>query len=152
MDSIDAKIVQALQRDGRQRLADLSEKVGLSATPLARRIARLECDGVITGYSARVDQEKLGLPLNAFIFVELEHQNRDAVKAFETALCRFDEVMECYLMTGTRDILIRVVARDLTAFDRFLEDGLMQVKGIRNMRSSFALRTMIRRNDLPLCH
>ena len=150
MDATDAKIVQALQRDGRQRLADLSEPVGLSATPLARRIARLEESGVITGYSARVDQEKLGLPLNAFIFVELEHQSRDAVAAFETALRRFDEVMECYLMTGTRDVLIRVVARDLAAFDRFLEDGLMQVPGIRNMRSSFALRTMIRRDVLPM--
>ena len=105
---------------------------------------------MITGYSARVDQEKLGLPLNAFIFVELEHQSRDAVAAFETALRRFDEVMECYLMTGTRDVLIRVVARDLAAFDRFLEDGLMQVPGIRNMRSSFALRTMIRRDVLPM--
>ncbi|MDD9742797.1 MULTISPECIES: Lrp/AsnC family transcriptional regulator [Marinovum] len=150
MDATDAKIVQALQRDGRQRLADLSETVGLSATPLARRIARLEESGVITGYSARVDQEKLGLPLNAFIFVELEHQSRDAVATFETALRRFDEVMECYLMTGTRDVLIRVVARDLAAFDRFLEDGLMQVPGIRNMRSSFALRTMIRRDVLPM--
>lgn len=150
MDATDARIVQALQRDGRQRLADLSEKIGLSATPLARRIARLEESGVITGYSARVDQEKLGLPLNIFIFVELEHQSRKAVSAFEDALRRFDEVMECYLMTGTRDVMLRVVARDLTAFDRFLEDGLMQVPGIRNMRSSFALRTMIRRDVLPM--
>lgn len=149
MDAIDARIIAALQRDGRQKLADLSEKVGLSPTPLARRIARLEEDGVITGYSARVDQDKLGLPLNIFIFVELEHQTRDALKKFETALRRFDEVMECYLMTGTRDVLIRVVAKDLAAFDRFLEEGLMQVPGIRNMRSSFALRTMIRRNALP---
>ncbi|WP_323766737.1 Lrp/AsnC family transcriptional regulator [Marinovum sp.] len=150
MDATDARIVQALQRDGRQRLADLSEAIGLSATPLARRIARLEAQGVITGYSARVDQEKLGLPLNAFIFVELEQQSREALDRFETALRRFDEVMECYLMTGTRDVLIRVVARDLTGFDRFLEDGLMQVPGIRNMRSSFALRTMIRRDVLPM--
>ncbi|WP_417523164.1 Lrp/AsnC family transcriptional regulator [Marinovum sp.] len=150
MDATDARIVQALQRDGRQRLADLSEKIGLSATPLARRIARLEETGVITGYSARVDQEKLGLPLNIFIFVELEQQSRKAVSAFEDALRRFDEVMECYLMTGTRDVMLRVVARDLTAFDRFLEDGLMQVPGIRNMRSSFALRTMIRRDVLPM--
>lgn len=149
MDAIDARIIAALQRDGRQKLADLSEKVGLSPTPLARRIARLEEDGVITGYSARVDQERLGLPLNVFIFVELEHQTRDALDRFETALRRFDEVMECYLMTGTRDVLLRVVAKDLGAFDRFLEEGLMQVPGIRNMRSSFALRTMIRRNALP---
>ncbi len=149
MDQIDRQIIAALQRDGRRKLSDLSSAVGLSPTPCARRIARLEADGIITGYSARVDQEKLGLPLNVFIFVELETQSRDAIKAFEEALRRFDEVMECYLMTGTRDVLIRVVAADLTAFDNFLEDGLMRIGGIRSMRSSFALRTMIQRNALP---
>lgn len=149
MDRIDRQIIAALQRDGRQRLSDLSATVGLSPTPLARRITRLESDGVITGYAARVDQEKLGLPLNAFIFVELEHHTRDAITAFETRLRRFDEVMECYLMTGTRDVFLRVVAADLKDFDRFLEEGLMQTPGIRSMRSSFALRTMIRRDALP---
>lgn len=149
MDKTDRQIIAALQRDGRQKLADLSERIGLSPTPLARRIARLEKDGIITGYSARVDQEWLGLPLNIFIFVELEKQTRAAITAFERDLQRFEEVMECYLMTGTRDVLIRVVAADLAAFDRFLEDGLMQTENIRSMRSSFALRTMIRRNALP---
>ncbi|MDM8168625.1 Lrp/AsnC family transcriptional regulator [Roseovarius sp.] len=149
MDKTDRQIIAALQRDGRQKLADLSERIGLSPTPLARRIARLEKDGIITGYSARVDQESLGLPLNIFIFVELEKQTRAAITAFERDLRRFEEVMECYLMTGTRDVLIRVVAADLAAFDRFLEDGLMQTENIRSMRSSFALRTMIRRNALP---
>ncbi len=149
MDRIDRQIIAALQRDGRQRLSELSEVVGLSATPCARRIARLEREGYITGYTARVDQEKLGLPLNIFVFVELEAPSREAVARLEAALRRFDEVMECYLMTGTRDVLIRVVAADLPAFDRFLEDGLMQIGGIRSMRSSFALRTMIRREALP---
>lgn len=149
MDQIDRQIIAGLQRDGRQKLSDLSAAVGLSPTPCARRIARLEADGIITGYSARVDQEKLGLPLNVFIFVELDTQSRDAIRTFEVALRRFDEVMECYLMTGTRDVLIRVVAADLTAFDSFLEEGLMRIGGIRSMRSSFALRTMIRRDALP---
>lgn len=149
MDRTDRRIIAALQCDGRLKLSLLSDKIGLSPTPLARRIARLEKDGIITGYSARVDQERLGLPLNVFIFVELEKQTREAITDFENALRRFDEVMECYLMTGTRDILIRVVAADLAAFDRFLEDGLMQTANIRSMRSSFALRTMIRRNALP---
>ncbi|MAU52796.1 MAG: AsnC family transcriptional regulator [Roseovarius sp.] len=149
MDRTDRRIVAALQRDGRARLADLSAEVGLSPTPLARRIARLEAEGVITGYGARVDQARLGLPLNIFVFVELEQHSRDAIRAFEDRLRRFEEVMECHLMTGTRDVLIRVVAADLTAFDRFLEEGLMQTPGIRAMRSSFALRTMIRRDALP---
>jgi len=149
MDRTDRKIIAALQRDGRQKLADLSTEVGLSPTPLARRIARLEAVGVITGYGARVNQDTLGLPLNAFVFVEFEHHSRDAIRVFEERLRRFDEVMECYLMTGTRDVMIRVVAADLAGFDRFLEEGLMQTPGIRAMRSSFALRTMIRRNALP---
>ncbi len=149
LDRFDRKILAALQRDGRLRLADLSAEVGLSPTPCARRVAKMEKAGIITGYSARVDQERLGLPLNIFIFVELERQTGDAVRQFEEAVQRFDAVMECYLMTGTRDILLRVVAADLGAFDRFLEEGLMRVPGIRSMRSSFALRTMIRRDSLP---
>ncbi|MEI4194572.1 Lrp/AsnC family transcriptional regulator [Roseovarius sp. E0-M6] len=150
MDKIDRQVITALQRDGRRTLSDLSEEVGLSATPLARRIARLEREGVITGYSARVDAERLGLDLTAFILVELETQTRAALDRFEAELRRFDEVMECHLMTGSRDILIRAVAADLKAFDRFLEEGLMQVGNIRSMRSSFALRTMIRKDELPL--
>ncbi|MGR3758888.1 Lrp/AsnC family transcriptional regulator [Roseobacteraceae bacterium NS-SX3] len=149
MDSIDRKIVAALQRNGRLKMAELSEQVGLSPTPCARRVAMLEEAGVIAGYSARVDQAKLGLPVTIFVAVELERQSTEALTAFENAVRRFDQVMECYLMTGTRDILLRVVAKDLTDFDQFLEHRLMRVPGIRNTRSSFTLRTMIRRNTLP---
>jgi len=149
IDQIDRRIVAALQRDGRCTLARLSEEVGLSPTPCGRRLARLEAEGVIEGYGARVNAERLGLPLTVFIFVALETQNGDAIRAFERAVSRFEEVMECHLMTGTRDVMLRVVAADLAGFDRFLEEGLMQVPGIRSMRSSFALRTMIRRDVLP---
>lgn len=149
MDAIDRKIVAILQAEGRIKMAELSERVGLSPTPCARRVAMLEDAGVITGYSARVDQAKLGLPVTIFVAVELEHQSTDALQAFERAVSKFEEVMECYLMTGSRDILLRVVAQDLTDFDRFLEARLMRVPGIRNTRSSFTLRTMIARNSLP---
>ncbi|MDC0657096.1 Lrp/AsnC family transcriptional regulator [Leisingera sp. SS27] len=151
MDSIDRKIVAALQRNGRLKISELSEMIGLSPTPCARRVANLEASGVIAGYSARVDQAKLGLPVTIFVAVELERQSTDALLAFETAVRKFDQVMECYLMTGTRDILLRVVAEDLPDFDRFLEDRLMRVPGIRNTRSSFTLRTMIQRDALPSC-
>ncbi|MGB8624480.1 MAG: Lrp/AsnC family transcriptional regulator [Paracoccaceae bacterium] len=149
MDAIDRRILTALQRDGRLTLADLSAAVGLSPTPCARRVARLEKEGVITGYGARVDQAKLGLPISIFVSVELERQSRDTIDAFERTIATFEEVMECHLMTGSRDILIKVVAEDLTAFDRFLEDRLMRVPGIRAMRSSFTLRTLVRRDALP---
>lgn len=149
MDAMDRKIIAILQTEGRIKMAELSERVGLSPTPCARRVALLEDAGVITGYSARVDQAKLGLPVTIFVAVELEHQSTDALQAFERAVSKFEEVMECYLMTGSRDILLRVVAQDLTDFDRFLEARLMRVSGIRNTRSSFTLRTMIARNSLP---
>ena len=150
MDDIDARLLSALQRDGRQTVTDLAAAVGLSPTPCARRLARLEAEGVIEGYSARVDQARIGFPVSVFIQVELESQSKDAIDAFERAVRRFERVMECHLMTGTRDILMRVVAADLTDFDRFLEDKLMRVPGIRSMRSSFALRTMVRRQVLPV--
>ncbi|OED48743.1 Lrp/AsnC family transcriptional regulator [Leisingera sp. S232] len=151
MDSIDRKIVAALQRNGRLKISELSEMVGLSPTPCARRLAHLEESGVISGYSARVDQARMGLPVTIFVTVELERQSTDALQAFEADVRKFDQVMECYLMTGTRDILLRVVAEDLPDFDRFLEGQLMRVPGIRNTRSSFTLRTMIRRDALPSC-
>jgi len=149
MDAVDRKIVAILQAEGRIKMAELSERVGLSPTPCARRVAMLEEAGVISGYSARVDQAKLGLPVTIFVAVELDNQSTDALQAFERAISKFDQVMECYLMTGTRDILLRVVAQDLSDFDRFLEERLMRVSGIRNTRSSFTLRTMIARTALP---
>lgn len=149
MDALDRKIISALQRDGRMTMAELSEAVGLSATPCARRVANLEKTGVITGYGARVDQSLMGLPITIFVAVELEHQSRDALHRFEAAVRKFDQVMECYLMTGTRDILLRVVAASLADFDDFLENRLMCVPGIRNTRSSFTLRTMVQRSALP---
>lgn len=150
MDAIDARLLSALQRDGRQTVTDLAAAIGLSPTPCARRLARLEAEGVIEGYSARVDQARIGFPVSVFIQVELESQSKDAIDAFESAVRGFERVMECHLMTGTRDILMRVVAADLGDFDRFLEDKLMRVPGIRSMRSSFALRTMVRRQVLPV--
>lgn len=150
MDHIDRKIVRALQKDGRMTIIDLADRVGLSPTPCARRLDRLQRDGVITGYAAQVDPESLGFGVTIFVSVELEKQDRQAIDAFEMAIRRCDEVMECYLMTGSRDILLRVVAQDLRAFDAFLENRLMKIPGIRNLRSNFALRTMVKRDVIPL--
>ncbi len=150
MDALDARLLAALQRDGRQTVTELAAEIGLSPTPCARRLARLEAEGIIEGYSARIDQARIGLPVSVFIWVELDSQSKDAIDAFERAVRGFDRVMECHLMTGTRDILMRVVAADLSDFDRFLEEKLMRVPGIRSTRSSFALRTMVRRQVLPV--
>lgn len=150
MDMIDKRILRVLQEDGRISVIDLADRVGLSATPCARRIARMEADGVIRGYGARLDQGALGLPLTVFVFVELEGNARGTVTNFETAIRRFEEVVECHLMTGTRDVLVKVVAADLEAFDHFLEETLLQVPGIRSTRTSFSLRTLVRRDGPPV--
>ncbi|MGI9369334.1 MAG: Lrp/AsnC family transcriptional regulator [Ruegeria sp.] len=150
MDLIDRKIVRAVQVDGRMTITELADRVGLSATPCGRRLERLQKEGVISGYTAKIDAAKLGFGVSIFVSVELEKQDRAAIDSFERAIRRCDEVMECYLMTGSRDILLRVVARDLSAFDAFLENRLMQIPGIRNLRSNFALRTMVKRETLPM--
>jgi len=149
MDSIDRRILATLQAEGRLPVTDLAERVGLSPTPCARRMTRLEGEGLITGYSARVDPEKLGYPITVFVFVELERQSRDALDGFERAIRRFPEVLECHLMTGSRDILLKIAARDLKSFDAFLEDDLMTVPGIRSTRTSFSLRAMVDREVTP---
>jgi len=149
MDEIDRRILSALQKDGRLPVTDLAERVGLSPTPCARRMARMEQEGLITGYAARVDPEKLGFPITVFVFAELERQHRDALEGFERAIRRFPEVLECHLMTGSRDILLKVAARDLRSFDAFLEHKLMSVPGIRSTRTSFSLRAMVDRAISP---
>ena len=149
MDRIDTNIISQLQQNARLPITELAERVGLSPTPCARRVAKLEEERIITGYTARVDPSKFGLGLTVFIFVELERQSHETLRNFETAIRRFDEVVECHLMTGTRDILLKVVAKDLRSFDRFLEDNLVHVPGIRATRSSFSLRTMVSRDIGP---
>jgi len=145
MDAIDRRILTTLQGEGRLSVTDLAERVGLSPTPCARRMARLESEGIITGYSARVNPERLGFPITVFVFVELDRQSRDALDGFERAIRRFPEVLECHLMTGSRDILLKIAARDLRGFDAFLENDLMSVPGIRSTRTSFSLRAMVDR-------
>ncbi|RFU14389.1 Lrp/AsnC family transcriptional regulator [Rhodobacteraceae bacterium W635] len=149
MDAIDRRILSTLQQEGRLPVTDLAERVGLSPTPCARRMTRLEAAGLITGYAARVNPEKLGYPITVFVFVELDRQSRDALDGFERAIRRFPEVLECHLMTGSRDILLKIAARDLKSFDTFLEDDLMTVPGIRSTRTSFSLRAMVDREVTP---
>ncbi|GLQ17031.1 Lrp/AsnC family transcriptional regulator [Maritalea porphyrae] len=149
LDALDRKIVAILQQEGRIRTIDLAERVGLSPTPCARRIVRLEEEGVITGYTATVNQDKMGLPISIFVSVELENQGAEALQRFEQDVVSFEEVMECFIMTGSQDFLMRVVAADLASYERFLQEKLTRVPGIRMIRSRFALRRIVKRNRLP---
>ncbi|MFT4794970.1 MAG: Lrp/AsnC family leucine-responsive transcriptional regulator [Paracoccaceae bacterium] len=150
IDEIDRRILRELQRDGRITMAELGDRVGLSSTPCGRRVARLEADGVITGYAARVNQRALGLPVTVFVAVELENQGADTLARFESAVAGFEEVMDCFLMTGRQDYLLRVVAEDLEDYERFLQHKLTRIEGIRSIRSRFALRRVAGRPDLPM--
>lgn len=150
LDQIDRSILAQLQNDGRMTINDLAEKVGLSPTPCLRRVKRLQENGIIKSYAAQVDQVAIGLPVSVFVNVTLARQVEAELEAFEAAVSDCPEVMECYLMTGTSDFLLRVVAEDLFAYERFLKSILTRIPGIANIQSSFALRQVVQRTALPL--
>lgn len=150
LDAIDRKILENLQQDGRISLADLSAKVGLSASPCLRRVRLMEKAGIISRYVAVLDQQAVGLPVSVFVSLKLESQREQTLNRFGKLVARWPEVLECYLMTGPRDYLLRVVVEDLAAYERFLKQKLTRVEGIASMESSFALEQVKYTNVLPL--
>jgi Lrp/AsnC family leucine-responsive transcriptional regulator len=150
IDGIDRKILALLQADGRISLTDLAAKIGLSPSPCLRRIRMLERAGIIARYVAVLDQEKVGLPVSVFVSIKLESQRQQALDRFTKAIARWPEVLECYLMTGPRDYLLRVVVSDLAAYDRFLKQKLTTVEGVSSIESSFALEQVKYTNVLPI--
>ncbi len=150
IDDIDRKIIAALQADGKITVNELAEKVGLSASPCARRVRLLERAGVIKGYAAIIDQKKIGLPISAFASIRLERQREDALERFSKAVARWPEVVDCYLMTGQRDYLLRIVVRDLEAYEQFLNDKLTRLDGVASIETSFALKQVKRSEVLPI--
>ena len=139
-DQIDTRILRELLVDGRMSMQRLSEQVGLSPTPTARRVQRLESVGAITGYGARIDEAALGFDISVFVSVQLDKQVDDALAAFESAILQFPEVVDCWLMTGNRDYLMRVVATNLGDFEAFLVGKLTKVEGVASIESSIPLR------------
>lgn len=150
MDAIDRKIIRALQQDARLTNQDLAALIGLSASPCLRRVRRLEQDGILAGYTALVDQEKFGLPINVFVNIRLEKPSADTIRAFEGAIENIDAVVECYLMTGNRDYLLRVVSSDLKSYEHLVRDRLTTIPGVLSLESSFAFGQVKRTNVLPL--
>lgn len=150
LDDVDKRILAALQEDGRLTNVELAERAGLSPSPCLRRVRILEEEGIIRGYQAVVDQRQVGLPVSVFVSVKLEKQREDALQRFEKAVRAFPEVLECYLMTGSRDYLLRVVARDLADYERFLKATLTRIEGVASIESSFALAQVKHTAVLPL--
>ena len=149
LDALDRKILGLLQEDGRMSLADLAGKVGLSPSPCLRRVRMLERAGVIARYVAVLDQQAVGLPVSVFVSVKLERQREQALERFAKTIARWPEVLECYLMTGSRDYWLRVVVPDLDAYERFVKQKLTRVEGIASIESSFALQQVKYTNVLP---
>ncbi|HYP58004.1 MAG TPA: Lrp/AsnC family transcriptional regulator [Beijerinckia sp.] len=150
LDAIDRKILAALQADGRMTIQELADTVGLSATPCARRVRMLEDEGIIKGYVAIVDQTKVGLPISVFVSVKLERQREEELDRFSQAVSRWSEVAECYLMTGQRDYLLRVIVSDLESYERFLKDKLTRLDGVASIESSFALGQIKQSHAVPI--
>ena len=150
LDRVDQHILTELQRDGRLSNRDLAEKVHLSESACLRRVRALDEAGVIDRYAAVVNQARVGLPGNVFVSITLNRQEQDDLAAFEAAVQRVPEVMECYLMTGQHDYLLRVVVSDPADFERLHSQHLTRLPGVARVQSSFALRTVRKTEELPL--
>ncbi len=150
MDKIDRRILRELQQDASIPNVELARRIGLSASPCLARVRALEKAGVIRQYVALADASRMGLGLNVFINISLRTQNKDALARFEQRIAEHDEVMECYLMTGDSDYLIRVVVADIAALERFILDQLTPIADIEKIRSSFALKQVRYKTALPV--
>ena len=142
LDRTDLRILRELQRDGRMPIITLADRVALSPTACLRRVKKLEESGVIAGYGARLDSEKLGLQIQAFIQVRIERQSKDVTESFEEAVRRLPEVRACYVMTGDLDFLLHVFVADLKAFSDFTMHTLIGLPGIKDLRSSLVLESI----------
>ena len=150
LDRIDHAILDHLQRSGRATSAELAEVAGLSPSPAYRRQRLLEQGGIIRGYVALLDQDRVGLPVNVFVSVRLSAQTEEHLLAFEQAVAGLPEVMECYVMSGASDYLLRVVAPDLSAYEELLRTRLTRIPGVHGVESAFALKRVVYRTNLPL--
>ena len=150
LDSIDREILARLQKKGRITNNDLAEAVGLSPSACLRRVRELENSGVIDRYAAVLNQAAAGLALSIFVQVTLERQIETSLEAFERHVMLCPEVMECYLMTGDSDYLLRVVVSDVTAYEQFLMNHLTRIPGVAGIKSSFALKRVKYETALPL--
>ena len=150
LDRYDKSILEALQNDGRMSNVQLASLVSLSESACLRRVRALEESGMIERYSALVSQAKAGLSGNVFVQVGLHREEQSELAAFEDAVRNIPEVMECHLMTGEFDYLLRVVVRDMADFERIHNEALTRLPGVARVNSSVAIRTVQKKTELPL--
>ena len=150
LDTIDENILRVLQRKGRMSNADLSEKVGLSASACHRRVQRLEAEGYIKDYVALLDARKIGMATTVFVEITLSAQADEVLEAFEKAVALVPDVLECHLMAGNADYILKVVAEDTEDFARIHRQYLTRLPGVAQMQSSFALRRVRETTAIPV--
>jgi Lrp/AsnC family transcriptional regulator, leucine-responsive regulatory protein len=152
LDSASVRILDLLQHNAERSISDLAEATGLSASPCWRRVNELKENGVIKGTVALVDAPSLGLAVNVFVQVSLKQQDRQSLDIFDKAIRTKPEIVECYLMTGEADYMLRVVVEDLAKFQALVVDFLTLIPGVANIRSSFALSQIKYTTALPTGH
>ena len=151
IDSYDKAILQRLQRDGRISNQDLAEAVNLSPSPCLRRVRRLEEEGVIEGYSARLNARKLDLKLMALIQISMDRHTPERFARFEETIANYPEVLECHLITGqSADYQLKVVVEDMDAYQHFLLNKITRIEGVSGVHSSFVLKSPINSTALPV--
>ena len=149
-DRTDLRLLAEIQRDGRAPNAELAGRVNLSPSACLRRLQRLEGEGIIAGYGARLAPKLIGLGLQAFVRVQLEKHDQAAIARFADSVVEWDEVVACHALTGDMDYLLQIYVRDLEHFSRFLLDKLLNASGVADVNSSFVLRTVKPFRALPL--
>ncbi len=150
LDRLDRKVLSALQRDGRISNVDLAALVNLSESACLRRVRALERAGLIERYVALLNQKEVGLSGTVFVHIVLRREEQSELAAFEAAVGQIPEVMECYLMTGEFDYLLRLVVSDMADFERLHNDALTRLPGVARVNSSVAIRTVRKTTELPV--
>jgi Lrp/AsnC family leucine-responsive transcriptional regulator len=150
LDRTDQRILETLQRDGRISHVELAQLIGLTPTPVARRVRELEAAGIIQGYAALIDPRKLGQTVQAFVQVRLEQHGEEIAERFRRAFQERPEVIACYAMTGDMDFLLHVIVRDVDSLSDFTLRRLLRMPGVRDVRSSLVLETIKRTVQIPL--
>ncbi|RLK02776.1 Lrp/AsnC family transcriptional regulator [Ruegeria conchae] len=150
IDATDRKILAALQRKGRMSNSELSEQANLSPSACHRRVQRLEAEGYIKDYVALLDARKMNVPTTVFVEITLQGQAEEVLESFEKAVARIPDVLECHLMAGTADYILKVVAENTEDFARIHRQYLSRLPGVAQMQSSFALRTVFKTTALPV--
>jgi Lrp/AsnC family transcriptional regulator, leucine-responsive regulatory protein len=150
LDATDRRILAVLQKEGRITNAELSERVNLSPSACHRRVQQLEEAGFIEKYVALLDARRMGKPTTVFVEITLQSQAEDLLDAFEREVARVPDILECHLMAGTADYLIKIMAEDTEDFARIHRQHLSRLPGVRQMQSSFALRTVVKTTALAV--